>query len=199
MKKRVLALCLAISLSTVCIACESSSASEKTETTESSENVTPDDTNKDIAPISDEAPMGATENVNNDIIDEGTDDSSGSKATDFDCSVFTEANYSEVCEYAKKVKDLAIAKDWNALGDMIAYPVKDSTGKIVKSKEDFVKYASSPDFGKSFSDSLSKWSVDEIWFSSNGACIDDGSIWFQDCELNGIDFKIRSFFGLCTQ
>ena len=198
MKKRVLALCLAISLSTICVACDKSSAQETAETTVLSEKVTINNTHKDIEIISDEAPMGATENEENDI-DEGTDDSSGSKATDFDCSVFTEANYSEVCEYAKKVKDLAIAKDWNALGDMIAYPVKDSTGKIVKSKEDFVKYASSPDFGKSFSDSLSKWSVDEIWFSSNGACIDDGSIWFQDCELNGIDFKIRSFFGLCTQ
>ncbi|SFU51918.1 hypothetical protein [Butyrivibrio sp. M55] len=196
MKKRVLALCLAISLSTVCIACESSSAPETTETAESSENVTPDDTNKDIAPISDEAPMGATENVNNDIIDEGTDDSSGSKATDFDCSVFTGASYSEVCEYAKKVKDLTIAEDWNALGDMILYPVEDLDGKVLKSKDEFVKYASDPGFDKSYIDSISKWSVDEIWFNSHGACIDDGLIWFQDCDPDGTEFMIRSFFDL---
>ncbi len=199
MKKRVLALCLAISLSAIGMACESSSEPETVEVADPSEYVTQNDTSKDIAPVSDEAPIDSTESANNDNIDDGTDDSSGSKASDFDCSVFTAANYSEVCEYAKKIKDLTIAEDWNAIGDMICYPVKNRNGKVIKSKEDFVKYVSDTGFDKSYIDSLSKWSVDEIWFDSHGACVDDGNIWFEDCDSDDTEFKICSFFALSAQ
>ena len=202
MKKRVLALFLAITLSTICIACGNNSASEKdapTESTSSPENDDSDATGSYTPPAAFEAPM---ESVNEETVvyfDDSTDDSSGSKASDFDCSVFTKANYSEVCEYAKKVKDLALAKDWKTLGDMINYPVEDADGTVLKSKDDFVKYASTPGFDKTFSDSLSKWSVDAVWFNSQGACINDGSIWFQDYGTNDPEFKIKSFWGFYPQ
>ena len=82
---------------------------------------------------------------------------------------------------------------------MICYPVKNRNGKVIKSKEDFVKYASDTGFDKSYIDSLSKWSVDEIWFDSHGACVDDGNIWFEDCDSDDTEFKICSFFALSAQ
>ena len=60
MKKRVLALCLAISLSAIGMACGSSSEPETVEVADPSEYVTQNDTSKDIAPVSDEAPMDST-------------------------------------------------------------------------------------------------------------------------------------------
>ena len=197
MKKRVLILCLAFSVSTFCMACGDNLTPATPEEPVTSESVEISE-DPEAVPENEEAPTDNTGDIDN-ILDEGSDDSSGSKASDFDCSVFTDASYADVCDYAQKIKDLTLAKDWNAIGDMINYPVADCDGKVCKTKEDFVKYAESANYEQELFDSLEKWSVDEIWFNGQGACIDDGNIWFQDFSFAATDFGIKSFWGLYPQ
>jgi len=194
MKKRLLSLCLAVSISSLCIACGSKTEPETPDVPNIEESVENNEVPSSTS-VSDEAPTDITGDIDTEI-DEGTDDSSGSKASDFDCSVFTEASYSDVSEFAKQIKDLALAENWDKLGDMINYPVEDSSGKVCNTKEDFINYATNTGFDKSLYDSLNKWTIDAIWFNSEGACIDDGNIWFNDVSFNDIDLKIISFWGL---
>ena len=112
-------------------------------------------------------------------------------------SVFTSASNEEVEAYAQKVVDATLAKDWDTIGDMIQYPIGGAeNNSLCNNKEEFVKYANETGFDEEFFTTLSQWKVSDLWGNWQGACIDNGNIWFRDLSLDTPDFKIVSFMGL---
>lgn len=170
MKKRFLALCAIVSMSAMLVACGESKevATEDVQTEESVEDTT-----------------ASSE----------SEDSEGSEEGKY--VVFTNASDEEVEAYADKVIKAALAKDWDTIGDMIQYPIgSKEDNNLCKDKDEFLAYANGSGFDEEYFTSLSKWDSSELWGNWQGACIDNGNIWFRDINLDTPEFKIVSFFGL---
>ena len=61
--------------------------------------------------------------------------------------MFTDATNAEVEEYAQKIVDAVNAKDWEAIGDMIQYPIgSEEDNSLCNNKEEFLAYANSTGF-----------------------------------------------------
>ena len=186
MKKRFLTICAILSVTGMFMACGNSangidSSKVAVESSNSSnENSVSNDDNEGAETYSDETDPGA--DVESDEVD---------------YSVFTSASPAEVQAYAEKVKKAALAKDWDTIGDMIAYPIgSDELNNKCANKEEFIAYANSTGFEDDYFTSLEAWDVSDLWGNYQGACMDDGSIWFSGIGDDDKDFKIISFFGM---
>lgn len=72
-------------------------------------------------------------------------------------SAFTDESNAEVEAYADKVVEAVLAKDWNAVGDMIAYPIGSEEGHTLRNnKEEFLDYANDTGFDDEMLDLLKK-------------------------------------------
>ena len=111
--------------------------------------------------------------------------------------VFTDASNEEVEAFAKQVVDAVLAKDWETVGDMIEYPIgTEEEGNLCNNKEEFVAYANSTGFSEEAMTSLAAWDVADLWANWQGACIDNGNIWFRDVDTENKVMKIVSLFDL---
>jgi hypothetical protein len=142
---------------------------------------------------------GASTEVAEEAVEEATVSEDTEEAIDdqFKYSVFTDAKPEEVEAFAQKIVDATLAKDWDTIGDMIEYPIGNTElNNICNNKEEFVAYATETGFEEEYFTALSKWQVADLWGNWQGACIDDGSIWFRDINIDNPEFKIVSYLGL---
>ena len=112
-------------------------------------------------------------------------------------SVFTSASDEEVEEYAQKIVDAVLAKDWDTIGDMIEYPIGTTeTNNLCNNKEEFLSYVNNTGFSDEELEALASWKISDLWANWQGACIADGTIWFRDIGVDNSEFKIVSLFDL---
>ena len=176
------------------------------EATEATEETT---TEADAATEEDAAANEATTTTEDEVATEATDatedttaDSTDATATEGDDAeakyvVFTDASNEEVETFAQKVVDAVLAKDWETVGDMIEYPIGTEEDKnLCNNKEEFVAYANSTGFSEEGMTSLAAWDNADLWANWQGACIDNGNIWFRDIDPEKKDLKIVSLFDL---
>lgn len=111
--------------------------------------------------------------------------------------VFTDASNAEVEAFAKKVVDAVNTKDWNTVGDLIQYPIgsKDDNN-LCSNKEEFIAYANNTGFNQEEMTALASWDISDLWANWQGACINNGSIWFRDVDTEKKELKIVSLFEL---
>ncbi|SEM12655.1 hypothetical protein SAMN04487770_12668 [Butyrivibrio sp. ob235] len=216
MKKRILAMCFAVSISTMLIACGGASNSTvdvqeeeiaeaaESEASEAAEEAASDVTEADVSDIvgdvteagelaGEEAADG--EDKAADAGEDGATDAGEDSAVDY--SVFTSASSADVEAYAQKIVDATNAKDWDTIGDMIEYPIgSEELGNLCNNKEEFVAYANDKGFDEEALAKLQSWSVSDLWANYMGASIGDGDIWFRDLSLDNPEFKIVSYLGL---
>ena len=198
MKKRFLALCVAASMSAMLMAC-GSSTDEKEESGIQVEKIeeSNDDSQEEAADSKEsEKSEDATAEVND---NDGTADTieASSDSEEGKYVVFTDASNAEVEAYAEKVVSAALAKDWDTIGDMIEYPIgAKEFNNVCNNKDEFVAYANSTGFDESYFTSLTAWDMTDLWGNYQGACIDNGNIWFRDINIDNPEFKIVSFFGM---
>ncbi len=199
MKMRILAVCTLVSMSAVLMACGSSSkanestevkvveASEASEVSAATEAAGSESVAVDAG--STEATAESTEAVTGDS-SEGTDEEGK-------YVVFTDASNAEVEAYAEKIKTAVLAKDWDTIGDMIEYPIgSKETNNLCSNKEEFLAYANNTGFDEEYFKTLSEWNISDLWGNYEGACIDNGNIWFRDVDTEKKEFKIVSFLGM---
>ena len=184
MKKRMITVCAVLSACGVLMACGNSSEGDNT-TGVQVEQITEAATTEETVEA---AVVEAAETAE---VEAESSDEEGKYV------VFTDASNAEVEAYAKEVVDAAIAKDWEKIADMIEYPIgSDELGNKCSSKEEFLAYANDKGFEEEYITSLSAWDMSDLWGNYQGACIDNGNIWFRDINPEKKEFKIVSFFGL---
>ncbi|WP_026527053.1 hypothetical protein [Butyrivibrio sp. VCD2006] len=215
MKKRILALCAVVSMSSMLFACgnpASGSADSASSTEAQSEAAT-----EAQAEVTTEEQVAASEEENQAVEETSTDDSAVEETTVnednaieaddesgdtdeeivVDYSVFTDASKEEVEAYAQKIVDATIAKDWDTIGDMIEYPIgSEEFDNLCNNKEEFVAYANEVGFDDALLAKIESWTVSDLWANYMGASIGDGDIWFRDININNPEFKIVSYLGL---
>ena len=139
-----------------------------------------------------------TADITEDTAAESTD-AEAAESTDEESKyvVFTDASNEEVEAFAKTVVDAVLAKDWETVGDMIEYPIgTEENGNLCNNKEEFVAYANSTGFSEEGMTSLAAWDIADLWANWQGACIDNGNIWFRDVDPENKVMKIVSLFDL---
>ncbi len=207
MKKRFVTLCVIASMSAMVMACGSSSDEKEEsgvqiekieETDDASQTKEADTTETDNAENTENA---AEETEQDDAAEVTEETASEDGAADGDEEgkyvVFTDASNAEVEAYAEKVVTAALAKDWNTIGDMIEYPIGSAEfGNVCNNKDEFVAYANGTGFDETYFTSLGAWDMADLWGNYQGACIDNGNIWFRDVDIEKKEFKIVSFFGM---
>ena len=183
MKRKVLTLCAVVSVCGVLMACGDSAKVEAV-TGVQEEQITE-------APAAEASVETATEA---DVVVEETAQSADEEGK---YVVFTDASNAEVEAFAKEVVDATLAKDWNKIADMIEYPIgSDDLENKCNNKEEFLAYANDKGFDEAYFTTLSAWDINDLWGNYQGACIDDGNIWFRDVDVEKKEFKIVSFLGL---
>ena len=121
MKNRIMTLCLITCVATAFIAC----CQQKKEDVEET------------------APIAVQETVEEGAITENVaeEDDEQTQDNEDDYTVFTSKSSEEVEEYAKNIKEAALAEDWETIGAMIAYPIgSEKEGNLCETKEDFIDY-----------------------------------------------------------
>ncbi|WP_044931970.1 hypothetical protein [Butyrivibrio sp. AC2005] len=194
MKKRIISMCFATSMSIMLIACGDSSNS--TVETEKAVETQVEDTTE--AEVQEENVTGADTQDSTEVADtEAGDDKTTDEEVAVDYSVFTSASSADVEAYAQKIVDATNAKDWDTIGDMIDYPIgSEESGNLCKNKEEFVSYANEKGFDEETLAKLQSWTIADLWANYQGASIGDGDIWFRDLSLDNPEFKIVSYLGL---
>ncbi len=208
MKKRIITMCFAVSMSTMLFACgdpsnnaadaENAVEAQVEDAAQAAESVA-----DDVADAVDATDAtGAAEIADTEVADvaEG-DDANATDATAeegaVDYSVFTSASAADVEAYAQKIVDATNAKDWDTIGDMIEYPIgSEELGNLCNNKEEFVAYANDKGFDEESLAKVQAWTVADLWANYQGASIGDGDIWFRDLSLDNPEFKIVSYLGL---
>ena len=188
MKKRLLILGTLLSISMIFTACG-----------QQDEPLTAED--YAVEESAEEADNSSVEENTEETTETVDDESEAEEDSDDKYMVFTDKGNDAVEAYATKIKEATLAKDWDTIGDMFYYPLEDIDGRTCKNKEEFIEYAKTVGFEKSFYDSLEKWTVDDLWANAQGAAFDDGIIGFQDLYVDDehTDFRIVSFGGLYRQ
>jgi hypothetical protein len=195
MKRKIATLLL---MSMICVG--GTACGNKAESTaDTSSEVTSVEEDVVAADVTEETPV--EENVEEIAAEETTADSTDATEEVSDEEgkyvVFTDASNEEVEAFAKTVVDAVLAKDWETVGDMIQYPIgTEEANNLCNNKEEFVAYANSTGFSEENMTSLAAWDSADLWANWQGACIDDGNIWFRDIDIEKKDFKIVSLFDL---
>ena len=196
MKKKVLTLCMVLSMSASMMACGSTTTkTEEPQAEESTASVAEStEAAADTAESAEETTTDTTESTETtpESAEETTTDATEEESK---YAAFTDASNAEVEAYAQKVVDAVLAKDWDTVGDMISYPIgSEADNNLCNNKEEFVAYANNTGFDEEYFTSLSAWNVSDLWGNWQGACINDGSIWFSGVDNEG--FKIISLFNM---
>ncbi len=199
MRRKIMALLLGTILCVVGTACGSTKESAASEAASVEEDVAATEASVEEEAAATEAEATKVEDTEAGAEETVADDSETAESSDEEGKyiVFTDATNAEVEEYAQKIVDAVNAKDWEAIGDMIQYPIgSEEDNSLCNNKEEFLAYANSTGFSEEELTSLASWDISDLWANYQGACIADGSIWFRDLDPEKKDLKIVSFLGL---
>jgi len=90
----------------------------------------------------------------------------------------------EVNEFAKKIRDLILAKQWERLADEINYPIE-IDGKKVHNKEEFLKIDFEALLTSKFYERIQNQDYNALFANWRGIMIGDGDVWINETEIGG--------------
>ena len=177
-------------------------ASEETSEGENNESDQTEETNQAVSTEETSETEGSGDGSNqsgNVEASDGTQNEESEKSSDY--SIVTTALNAEVEKFASDVKDAVLSSDWNALGDMISYPITIG-GNEVSDKDAFVSLLNEKGAQAEFVTAIENESCKGLFANGQGICMGSGEVWFVDMNYDGIeqkgdpDFKIITFNGI---
>ncbi len=122
------------------------------------------------------------------------------------CSMLTACNGSSDNAKSTDIKVEKVAEPANSAssedkGDITEKESKEAKGSkddnnLCSNKEEFIAYANNTGFNQEEMTALASWDISDLWANWQGACINNGSIWFRDVDTEKKELKIVSLFEL---
>lgn len=94
----------------------------------------------------------------------------------------------EVEAFALLVKEAYLAEDWDAIGNLIAYPITMYPEEEITDKQAFLDYMSDKTLTEADAQKMQEETCTNMFMNGEGICMGSGQIWIRDVNFMNADF-----------